>query len=125
MLASRDSVIIVPSLKSDSGVAAIDAVNLTTARSYFTEAMDVGPYTELLAFCLLTGTAAGTLDIKPQYSPDKLHWVDSGDTFTQMTTTPGLFFKRFTAGFGKYMRLRIDTGGSTDYTITMHIAAKS
>lgn len=109
--------------------AKIDALTITGAASYFTEAQDVGSFSEgiLFAFTSSHGGTNPTLDIKIQYSPDNIHWIDSGDAFTQITTTDGLFLKKLTANFGKYVRCVAVLGGtsSPNYKLSLWLVAKA
>lgn len=126
----RDNRIEIPALRDGAPtIGALDAKVMTGAGTYFTEVMDVGTFTEMIAF-LLTASISGsspTLDVRLQYSADGKNFIDSGDAFTQVTTTPGLTIKKITSNFGKYIRWRIDIGGtaSPTYTTTLQIAVKS
>jgi len=101
----------------------LNALLMNVAGSWFTESIDVGTFTEGIAFLFVSG-ATGTLDVKMQYSPDNIHWIDSGDAFTQVTTTNGLTLKKLTANFGKYVRFRLDLGSSPSYTVSLFLALK-
>ena len=106
---------------------------LSGAGSYNTDPIDASQYTELLAYIKMTAQSgtAPTLDCKLQYSPNynpsdqSGDWYDSGDSFTQMTTTTGNFIKKLSSNFGKYVRLVFTLGGTTpNYTFTTAITAK-
>lgn len=128
---NRDSVVIIPCLKGDAGLLQGPLKNSALtggARSYFTEMFEVGSYVELIGFLITTAHSGTnpTLDVKFQWSPDKKTWIDEGDAFTQVTTTDSMTYKRVTANFGKYMRMRLDVGGTADpnYTLSLYIVAK-
>jgi hypothetical protein len=100
----------------------------------FTEAIDVGTFTEGMAFLLAnssTGTSP-TLDCDVQYgfqdTNGQWHFVNSGDSFTQITANTGATpaVKKLTANFGKYIRFRLTIGGtaSPGYTVTMRVSLK-
>ena len=131
MLASRDNTIIVPALKSDAGAAQgpISGTTLVGPRSFFTEVMDVGAFIELIAFLNVTSHSGTnpTLDVTLQCSPDKLEWINIGDAFTQVDTTDSLTLKKITANFGKYVRFRIDIGGTSSptYVFSLYLIAKA
>src|SRR4051812_37917406 len=92
----------------------LTAITLNSVRAYFTEAIDVGQYQELISFLNVTANSGSpTLDVKFQLSPDGINWIDAGDAFTQVTTTNSLTLKKLTANFGKYLRARLDVGGTT------------
>ena len=65
--------------------------------------------------------------MKLQYSPDGKNWVDSGDSFTQVTTTVSLTLKKLTANFGKYVRCLIAVGGTATptYKLSLFLALKA
>src|SRR5258708_1346880 len=77
--------------------------------------IDVGLYVELLGFLniIAHGGTNPTLDVKMQFSHDKVVWVDSADAFTQVTTSDTLTFKRFTANFGRWVRFVFTFTGTT------------
>jgi len=105
----------------------LSAITLNAVRSYFTEYFDVSNYTELTAFLDTTANSGSTptLDIKFQLSPNKVNFLDSGDSFAQVTTTNSVTLKRLTANFGKWMRLRIDVAGTTpSYTFSLYLVGK-
>ncbi len=123
MLIQRHTDVITPTYQG----AFMKAQVLTGAGAYNTDAIDVSSFIELLLFINLTAESGTTptLDCKLQYSPDNTNWVDSGDSFTQMNTTTGVFLKKASAIFGKYVRLVFTLGGTTpSYTITPTIIAK-
>ena len=102
--------------------------SLNGAGAYNSDPLDVSTFVEAIAFINLsaqTGTSP-TLDCKIQYSADQVNWIDSGDSFTQMTTITGVFIKKLTANFGKYIRFVFTLGGTTPvYTITPQVALKA
>ena|ERR1035437_1118145 len=126
----RDNIIITPALRDKiPTVGPVDALIITGIG--FTEPIDVGFFGEGIA--MLSVAASGgnspTLDCDLQYgyrdTANQYHFVDSGDSFTQLTTN-GMGFKKFTANFGKYIRFRLKIGGtnSPTYTVTMRVALK-
>lgn len=127
-LSVRDNRIYTPALRDKMPTSGpISAMVISSVMSGFTEAMDVGTFTEGIAF-ILTASKAGTsptIDCNLQYSMDGKNFVDSGDAFTQITDN-GLAFKKFSANFGKFIRFRITLGGSAgpSYTVTMGVALK-
>ena len=122
---NKDSVIIVPA-QQDGGTA-WKAATLAVARSYFSEVIDVGSFSEMTAFLIVTANSGNpTLDVKLQWSPDKVHWIDQGDAFTQVTTTNSMTIKKITSNFGKYVRFQLSIGGTTpSYTFSLYLAAKT
>ena len=128
----RDSRIITPWLKNGAPTAGrIEALAMSGGAGYFTESIDVGEFTEGIAI-LLISTPVGTsptidCDIQYGFRDDngQEYFVDSGDSFTQLTAA-GMGFKKFTANFGKYVRFRIKIGGTATpgYTVTMKLAMK-
>lgn len=129
MIIARDSVAIVPVIRDGAQAGQpLASLELSGAGQIFTEMFDVGRYVELIGFIYVTAHSGTnpTLDIRFQFSHDGKHFTDSGDAFTQVTTTDSLTFKRVTANFGKYMRLGIVLGGTTpDYTLSVTIMAKN
>lgn len=107
----------------------LNSYSFLGAGAKFSEAIDVGTFSEAIAFAFIGAAPAGTLDIKMQYgvlqTDGSIKWVDSGDAFTQITTTPGLFFKKLTANFGKYIRFVFTGGGSTSYVLTFQLVLKA
>lgn len=109
----------------DPKVAGTNITGLTANAT--TDPLNVGHYNELMLFLNVTAQTGTTptLDCKLQYSPDGITWVDSGDSFTQITTTTGLFFKKAASIFGVYIRLVFTLGGtSPNYTVAPKIVAK-
>lgn len=109
----------------DPKVAGSNITVLTASAN--TDALDIGHYGEAIVFLVVTANSGTTptLDCKIQYSPDTINWVDSGDSFTQLTTVNGIFFKKLTANFGKYIRLVFTTGGTTpSYTFKPKVVIK-
>ncbi len=123
MLLQRHTDVIIPTYQGGF----MKSQALTGAGSYVTDSIDVSSYIELIIFINLiaqSGTTP-TLDCKLQYSPDGVNWIDSGDTFTQMNTVTGLFLKKASSIFGKYVRLVFTLGGTTpSYTISPSVVAK-
>lgn len=106
----------------------ISAITLSGAGQVFTNPFDVGSWVELMAFTTVTanGGTTPTLDIRVQYSPDGKNFIDSGDAFTQITTTNSVTVKKLTANFGKYMRLGLVLGGTAPtYTLSVVIIGKN
>jgi hypothetical protein len=95
---------------------------ITTGGVKFTEVIDVGTFTEAIVFADVTLTS-GTLDINVQISPDGKNFVDVSDNFTQITATD-LSFKKVTANFGKYIRLKLTISDSPDMTVSVYLALK-
>lgn len=132
MIVWSDNRIIIPTLKDGAPtIGNLTALVMTGQGSYDTEVMDLGAYSEILGF--LKTTASGgtnpTLDIKLQYSSDGVTFIDSGEKFDQLTTGSDgrTFFKKFSGGFGKFVRFRILLGGtaSPTYTVTLKLSVKS
>lgn len=94
---------------------------LDSAGSVNTDAINVQAYNEAIAFIKVYSHAGTTptLDCKIQYSHnyDPIlktgDWIDSGDAFTQITTTNGVSLKKLTSNFGKYIRFVLTLGGTT------------
>lgn len=125
----RDNRVITPALRDGMPTTgAISGMVVSSVMSGFTEVIDVGTFTEGIVFLLTSGKAGTnpTLDVDLQYSHDGKNFVDSGDSFTQIAAN-GLFFKKFTANFGKYIRFRVKLGGTAgpSYTTTMGVALKA
>ncbi len=104
-------------------------LTIAGAAAYISETIDVGPFIEMIGF-VLVNSHSGTnpsLDIKLQFSPDGKNWMDSGDAFTQITTSDTLTLKRFTAIFGKYIRFVATVGGTNTptYNLDLTIIAKA
>lgn len=133
----RDNVIITPLLRDGAPNAGrLDNLQMSNAAGYFTEPIEVGTYTEMLIFLYTSahGGSSPTLDCDLQYgwkdTNNQMHWVDSGDSFTQITGSTGdgvTSFKKATANFGKYIRFRLKIGGTATptFTVTMKVALKS
>jgi len=113
---------------------AMTNMHLDKAQSYTTLPMDLQAYYEAILFInskLHAGTTP-TQDCKIQYSPDYNPatgnpgtWVDSGDAITQITTSDGIAFKKFTSNFGRWVRLLFTIGGTNpDYLDDVFIEAK-
>ncbi len=131
----RDSIIITPSLHDGAPTTGpLNALVMSNAAGYFTDAIPVGTFTEGIAFIYTTAHSGTnpTLDCDLQYgwldTANQMHWVDSGDSFTQITTAGDgvTSFKKFTANFGKFIRFRLKIGGTATptYTVTMKVAMK-
>lgn len=79
----------------------------------------MGGFIELLLFArvsAVTGTDP-TLDIKVQFSPDNINWIDAGQNFTQFDDTVGAIqFLRITSPFGEYVRVHITISAGDTYT---------
>lgn len=130
MLNVRSNIVIVPSMR-DSTPTSGPIDNLAITSTGFTEAIDVGTFAEGIAMILTaaTGGTNPTLDCDVQYgfldSNNQYHWVDSGDSFTQITGN-GLAFKKLSTNFGKFIRFRMKIGGTNTptFTATMRLALK-
>jgi hypothetical protein len=100
----------------------------STLTAVTTDPIHVGEYFEGMAF-LNVSAHAGTLptfDCKVQYSPDKTNWMDSGDAFTQVTTTNSLTNKKLTANFGIWVRFVLTIAGTAPvYTFDLSLVCKS
>ncbi len=124
----RDTRVIIPALRDGApSIGAMDSMVVTGAGQYFTEAIDVGTFTEGILFLRTTAHSGSgpTNDIRIQYSPDGKNFIDSGDALTQVTTTDSLTLKKLTTNFGKYIRLGMVLGGTTpSYTISVYLALK-
>lgn len=115
-------------------IGPLNAMVMTGAAGYFTEPIDVGTFKEAIAFLYTTahGGNAPTLDIDIQYgfldNNNQYHWLDSGDSFVQTTTTGDgvVIIKKLTANFGKFIRFRLKIGGTANptYTVTLKLALK-
>lgn len=102
----------------------ISGMTLSNNEGGFTEVIDFGGYTEAIAFILTSGKSGSpTLDCDVQYSPDGKNFVDSGDSFTQITAN-GLNFKKLSSNFGKFVRFRIKLVSGGSYVATMGVAVK-
>ncbi len=109
----------------------VDALVMTNAAGRFTEPIEVGTFTEGLVFIKAAskGGTNPTVDCDLQLgfkdSQNQMQWVNSGDSFTQLTDN-GIAFKRFTANFGLYIRFRLTIGGtvSPSYAVTMKVHLK-
>lgn len=130
MLFLRDNTIYTPVLKDNVPAAGrLDSLSLTNTG--FTEAIDVGTFVEAMVMILTAGKTGSspTLDCDVQYGfkdvNNQMHWIDSGDSFTQITDN-GLSFKKLSANFGKYIRFRLKLGGTANpaYTVTMKLILK-
>lgn len=121
----RDNRIITPALRDGMpAIGAISGMTLSTNMSGFTEVIDVGTFTEAIVFFLISGKSGSpTLDCDIQYSPDKINFIDSGDSFTQITAN-GVFIKKLTTNFGKYIRFRVKLASGGSYIATMALALK-
>lgn len=109
--------------------------NLAVTATFNSDAMDVQAYYEAIVFIKVysqSGTTP-TLDCKIQYShnydpqANTGDWVDSGDTFTQITTPSAntVSLKKLSSNFGKYIRFVVTLGGSTpNYTIDLALIGK-
>lgn len=87
-----------------------------------------GGFKEALLIGHVTATtgAGQTLDIKVQYSPDGVNWVDSGDAFVQFDATVGAMkIKRLTSVFGDYIRLVMTISAGDTYTFKVYAIAKT
>jgi hypothetical protein len=122
----RDTTIVTPVLRDGGSV--LSAFALSGALTRFTETLNVGTFVEAIVFIQTTahGGTNPTLDCDVQISPDGKNFVDVADSFTQITTTDGLFFKKVSANFGKYMRLKLKVAGTAtpNYTLSVWIALK-
>lgn len=113
-------------LSGVGGVLSSAAIG-TSGTAFYTDVIDVGMFTELIAFLNVAshGGTSPTLDITSQISPDGVTWTD-GDAFTQVTETDSQTIKRITANFGKYMRFKIDLGGTAPrYVLTLSLVGKA
>jgi hypothetical protein len=121
----RDNRVIVPSLRTGAPTAgAISDMDITDSGVRFTEVIDVGWATELILFAQVTALTAGTLDAIIQFSPDGKTFTDmTGDNITQLTAV-GIGFKKVTANFGKYIRIKITLGAGSNMTANMWLVCK-
>ncbi|SRR6266496_1360281 len=129
----RDNVAITPVLRDGAPTTGrLDSLVMSNAGGYFTEAIEVGTFVEGIVFIYTTahGGTNPTLDCDIQYgfkdTANQMHWLDSGDSFTQITTTDGVFIKKLTANFGQFIRLRLKIGGTVipTYTVTARLVLK-
>ena len=102
-------------------------LSLTSATTYYSEILDMGQMVEAIAFLNVTAhSGTGTLDVSFQLSPDKVNWIDSGDALAQVIATNSMTIKKFTAIFGRWVRVKIIvTGTPISYTFDLSIVAKS
>ena len=121
----RDNRIIVPSLRTGATTTgAITNMTITDAGVRFTEVIDVGWATELILFAQVSALTAGTLDAIIQFSPDGKTFTDmSGDSITQITAA-GIGFKKVTANFGKYIRIKLTLGAGSNMVASMWLSCK-
>ena len=120
----RDNRVIVPSLRDGApDIGALSDMVVTEGGIKFTNMIDVGTFTEIIAFANVTEFTSGTVDIGFQISPDGKNFLDVSDNFTQITAA-GLSFKKITANFGKYIRLKITFADPTDLTVSVWLACK-
>ena len=129
----RDSVSITPVLRDGAPTTGrIDSLQMSNPGGYFTEDIFVGTFVEGIVFIYTTahGGTNPTLDCDIQYgfkdANNQMHYLDSGDSFTQITTTDGMFIKKFSANFGRHIRLRLKIGGTNTptYTVTARVVLK-
>lgn len=120
MVISRENIIIRPSLVGGTEMTALVTGGAVTG---YSAPLDVGNFTEIIAFANVTA-ASGTLDISFEFSADQKNWAASGDAFTQITTSTGVTFKRLTANFGKYIRVKFVTASNPNYTWSLALACK-
>jgi len=93
----------------------------------YSDPIDMAYYTEAVAFLNVTAHAGTnpTLDVSFEFSPDGLNWMASGDAFAQVTTSDAMILKRLTANFGRWVRAKLVTAGtSPSYTLALYIMAK-
>ena len=121
----RDNRIIVPSLRTGAPTTgAITNMTITDSGVRFTEVIDVGWATELILFAQVSTLTAGTLDAIIQFSPDGKTFTDmSGDSITQITAA-GIGFKKVTANFGKYIRIKLTLGAGSNMVASMWLSCK-
>ena len=85
---------------------------------------------ESLAFFLYASKKAGTsptLDVKIQTSPDNSNWVDTGVTFTQVTTSTASTEVKMlsTNGLCPYIRAVCTIGGTGTPSYSMKVMASA
>lgn len=93
----------------------------------YSDPIDMSYYDEAIAFLNVTAHAGTnpTLDVSFEFSPDGETWMASGDAFAQVTETDAMILKRLTANFGKWVRAKlVTTGTSPAYTLALYIMAK-
>jgi hypothetical protein len=93
----------------------------------YSDPIDMAYYDEAIAFLNVTAHAGTnpTLDVSFEFSPDGVTWMASGDAFAQVTTSDAMILKRFTANFGKWVRAKLITAGTSPaYTLALYILAK-
>lgn len=130
-LLTRDNRVIIPTIQVGAAIGNVDALVMLGAGGSFTEPLDVGTFTEGIVFIKAAAKVGSSpvIDCKVQYgfrdSNNQPVWVDSGDSFTQITDN-GIFIKKLTANFGKLIRLGFVIGGTAGpgYTVTARIALK-
>lgn len=93
----------------------------------YSDPIDLSYYNEVIAFLNITAHAGTnpTLDVSFEISPDGLTWMASGDAFAQVTTSDAMILKRLTANFGRYVRAKLVTAGTSPaYTLALYLVAK-
>jgi hypothetical protein len=121
----RDNRVIVPALRDGApDIGALSDMVITEGGVKFTNTIDVGTFTEIIAFAEVTEFTSGTVDIGFQISPDGKNFIDVADNFTQITAA-GLSFKKITSNFGKYVRLKITFADPTDLTLSVWLSVKA
>lgn len=124
----RDSRIITPWLRDGAPLTGtMSGISMTGAGVYFTEVMDVGTFSELVGFLVVTAAGGTSMDVNLQGSGDGKNFddlVSAADKFTQVTTTTGHQLVKFASNFGKYVRLKITLVGSGAYVFSLYLAAK-
>lgn len=108
----------------------LDGVNINgdaNGDTVYSDPIDMSNYTEAIAFLNVTdhGGTTPTLNVSFEYSPDGVTWMASGDAFAEVTETDAMILKRLTANFGKWVRAKVVTAGtSPEYTLALYIMAK-
>lgn len=93
----------------------------------YSDPIDMSFYDEAIAFLNVTAHAGTTptLNVSFEFSPDGETWMASGDAFAEVTETDAMILKRLTANFGKWVRAKLVTAGtSPSYTLALYIMAK-
>lgn len=93
----------------------------------YSDPIDMSYYTEAIAFLNVTAHAGTTptLNVSFEISPDGETWMASGDAFAEVTETDAMILKRLTANFGRWMRAKLVTAGTSPaYTLGLYIMAK-
>lgn len=108
----------------------LDAISINgdaNGDTVYSDPIEMSFYDEAIAFLNVTAHAGTnpTLDVSFEFSPDGKTWMASGDAFAQVTTSDAMIMKRLTANFGKWVRAKLVTAGTSPaYTLSLYVIAK-